>query len=126
MDSAQGLDLDAFIEFSDLMGAARTELWIDAFLRQLEDLYLKPFAEMPDRETVFQDAHKTVGTAGIVGCVGLVQACLRLQDACQSGAEIAELYQAAQEAAQQADMALRSQTNRPATAVVPKNAFTAT
>ena len=103
----KGLDLDAFAEFFDLMGASRGQLWLDAFLQRLNDLFVDSLPDIPDRESLFQRTHSIVGSAGIVGCVDLVDVCIRLQDACQSGQEIAALYLAAQKAARQADIAVR-------------------
>ena len=110
---AKGLDQDAFAEFLDLMGAVRGQLWLDAFLRRLSDLFLDPLPDSPDRETLFQHTHSIVGSAGIVGCVDLVDVCTKLQEACQSGEEIAALYLAAQKAALQAIMALNCQISGP-------------
>jgi HPt (histidine-containing phosphotransfer) domain-containing protein len=113
MGIEQGLDPEAFVEFRDLLGKARARLWVSAFLRQLDDVFSPPASEIPDRDVLFHAAHKIIGSAGIVGCTDLAEACRQLQAGSRSEAAIAELYLATQTAARQAAASLSRQMINP-------------
>ena len=99
----------AFTEFQELMGATRTHDWVTALLALLDDTFPGSASDPVDRERLFYAAHLIVGRAGIVGCADLVEACVKVQEACRAGSDLVLPYCAALLSARQAVTALRGQ-----------------
>jgi HPt (histidine-containing phosphotransfer) domain-containing protein len=83
---------DLFDELRDILGDARTRV----FLNELASALLKTFPEnpppAPDRTQTFEAAHMLTGRAGFMGFTALQKACADLQHACATQAPFGAEY----------------------------------
>lgn len=88
-----------FEEFQGLLGAARAQALLEQMSSSLCDVFPDLSEEKIDPGNVYRPAHKLVAQAGMMGFVGLRDACQALQKACATETKIGPEYARAREAA---------------------------
>jgi len=89
-------DPDLFQDLHDFLGDAQMRASLMELADSLQAGFPDILAEPADRDQIFQHAHTLGARAGMMGFVGLRNACWQLQHACSTGTPIGPDYASTQ------------------------------